>query len=58
MVAGACGDHATPALTIIELRDQVQSTSNLERACRVVVLVLHQHTAADPLVEERVVQQR
>ena len=58
VVTGARGDDATLPFAIVELPNQVQSASNLERACRVVVLVLHQHAAADPLIEQRVVEQR
>ena len=58
VVAGAGRNDAALAFTIIELPHQVQPASNLEGACRIVVLVLHQHTATNPLVEQRVVQQR
>ena len=57
VIAGAGGDHAALPFAIVELPDEVQPASNLEGACRIVILVFHQHPAANPLVEQRVVQQ-
>ena len=58
VVPGAGRNDAALAFTIVELAHQIQAASNLEGACRIVVLVLHQHAATNPLVEQRVVQQR
>jgi len=58
VIAGAGRNDATLPFASVQLPDEIQPASNLERPCRVVVLVLDQHAAADPLVEQWMVQQR
>jgi hypothetical protein len=58
VVARARGNHALLPFPVSELADEIQTTSNLERPGGIVVLVLDPDPAADPLIEQRVVQQR
>ena len=53
VIAGARADDAAPLLLVAHLRDEIQAAANLERAGRIVVLVLDPRRAADPLVEQR-----
>jgi hypothetical protein len=57
VVPGAGGNDALPPLIRAELANEIQATANLERAGRVVVLVLDPDAAPDPLIEQRVMQQ-
>jgi hypothetical protein len=58
VVARTRRDHASAPFIVRELRDEVQATANLERAGWIVVLVFHPHGRPDPLVEQRVTQER
>ena len=55
VVSGARRDHASLAFLVAELTHQVETAANLEGTGRVVVLVLDQHAAPDPFIEQRVV---
>jgi hypothetical protein len=58
MIAGARTDDPSAALIGRELREQIQSTANLEGPGGIVVLVLDPRLAAKPLLQERMPQQR
>jgi hypothetical protein len=58
VVPGRGGDHAARPLLRPELRDEVDSAAHLERADRLVVLVLDVDLRADELVERRVAVER
>jgi hypothetical protein len=58
VVAGRRGDHAAFALLGAQLRDEVDATAHLERADRLVVLVLDVDLGPEQVVERRVAVQR
>ena len=58
MIPRTRGNHPTLTLALGELCDQIQAAANLEGAGRVVVLVFDPDATPDPLVEQRVVQER
>ena len=58
VIAGARGHDALRALLERHRADQVEAAAHLERARRVVVLVLHPDREAGRFVEERMAQQR
>src|SRR5262249_52926361 len=58
VVPGARTHDASTAFVGRQLRNQVQSPANLERAGGIVIFVLHPCRAAQPLVEQRVAQER
>jgi hypothetical protein len=52
VVACAGGDDASAALVWGELGDEVDTSSDLEGACRVVVLVFDVGLSAEEVIEE------
>ena len=58
VVAGRGGDHPGGPLGGGQLRDQVDTAAHLERADRLVVLVLDIDLGADQLVQRRIAVQR
>ena len=54
VVAGRRRDQPAPPLLLAELRHEVHAAADLERADRLVVLVLHPDLGAEQLVETRV----
>ena len=58
VVAGARGDDARGGSSRLQRSDQVQAAANLERAGRVVVLVLDVHVGVERVGEQRMRQQR
>ena len=58
VIAGARADDPSAAIIGRELREQIQSTANLEGAGGIVVLVLDPRLAPKPLLQEGMPQQR
>jgi hypothetical protein len=58
VVSGAGGNDAAAAFRRAELREQVEASTNLERAGWIVVLMLDPRAAAGPVVQHRMIEQR
>ncbi len=56
MVARAGGDHAAPFVGA-EVPDEIETATNLERGCRVVVLVLDEQTETGLRLKQRMLEQ-
>jgi hypothetical protein len=58
MVPRGRGNDTARPVRFAQPRHEAQTAAHLEGARRVVILVLHPHVAAEPLVDQRVLQQR
>ena len=58
MIAGGRADQAALALMVGQLGDKVHAAADLERADRLVVLMLDVDLRADEIVQRRVAEQR
>ena len=58
VIPRARADDAALLLLVAQLRDQIQTAADLEGSGRVVILVLDPGGAANPLVEQRMLEER